>query len=1226
MKGKLLILLVAVLWMLSFAPVCVTQLEAAEGEHIHQVSASCETEGGKTFKSMSEVITSTTITTAITLDTGSYYLNSNVSVRMGVGRFVIPEGAEVDICLNGYEIYGVNYSSTAVRRIFDVAEGATLNICDCQPTRAAGTSGIAGGVIGGATGRNPSIGYAIYNQGTVNMYGGSIAKNSSTSSTARSYGISNFGTFNLYGGNIVSNIGYNLGGAVYVGADSNFNMYGGSISGNSMYDYFNGYGAGVYVVGGTFHMYGGTISNNQCTKSGDSGAGVYIKDYFLNASTISQASFIMEGGTISGNKAPSGSGAGVFVSEGAEFIMKDGKITGNISQSGAGVSVMTSAVTYLPISTFVMEGGTISNNIVSESGGAVEMGRGSIAKISGGTISRNKAVSYGGAIYGKGSSITLSDDCLIKENTASKYGGAITMLAYSTDIGSLNIKGGTIQDNYSDASGGGIFIQGSTLNISGGNLTGNEAAQYGGGIYLQGSSDFFMSGGKITGNTADMVGGVYLAAPKNMYFSGTCTIKDNFAKEQQSNLYIPINTAKFISVGKAADGTPSSLSADSVIGVTVPSSSLKVNAVLSNTNDADYASSFVSDATGYGVVNSRINKLYLTSTYSITWENVGEDNWPSEITVPKEYLYGIGLTELPQPVREGYRFDGWYSEEELENEISNISENTTGDLTLWAKWSDIKGPDLDIMFADGKNSTSWYDSAALEVHYQDNEEMMELSVKMDDGDYVKLTNISSGDIYEITEEGEHTYTFRAEDASGNVTETDPITVKLDNTAPEFGTISYPDKKGETDNWIVGQTALHIVVPVIEEGSGASKVDYVLTSEDGVVQKASVDVVTGENEKQAEIVIAAEWKGTIQISCTDARGNRSEEKQIGIEGRGVIVEKRAPAICVKAGNTLIQGEQEFSSSPILSVTVKDGNGKNISSGIKNITYQIGSEAEVSVSGMTPFLEEKDFSIDLTGRSGKVTIKITAVDFAGNQTIKTVTLNISLPEEPTTTTNPTTPAVTSLGIPVPTVTASTTAKIKISWKAVKGATGYQVYRYNTKTQKYKQIKKTKSTTFTDTKLTPGTSYAYRVRAYASDGTKSVIGKVSKVVKGITRPYTPVILSVKKRNTTTADIKIRTVKNVKGYRLYEYVSTSKRFKLVGKIEGNVYYKYSSKTKKFTRDKSSKVAVTKKTSAIQLTVRTANVDFKTYRRYRFKVRSYVSYGGKTVYSEYSKVKIVNR
>ena len=202
-----------------------------------------------------------------------------------------------------------------------------------------------------------------------------------------------------------------------------------------------------------------------------------------------------------------------------------------------------------------------------------------------------------------------------------------------------------------------------------------------------------------------------------------------------------------------------------------------------------------------------------------------------------------------------------------------------------------------------------------------------------------------------------------------------------------------------------------------------------------------------------------------------------------------------------------------------------------------------------------------------------------------------------------------------------------KIKLSWSKAKDAQGYIVYRYNAKTRKYAVIANTKKTAYTDKKRTPGTVYRYLVKAYGVSLNKKVIyGQVSNCASAVTKPQTPKITSVKKDGTTKAAIQLKTERNVKGYQLYEYMWQTKKFKLVGKIEGKKYYKYDSKKKKFTRDRKSKVVQNAKKKTISVKITTNNVNFKRYRRYRFKVRSYVKYNGKQIFSKFSKQKIVTR
>ena len=202
-----------------------------------------------------------------------------------------------------------------------------------------------------------------------------------------------------------------------------------------------------------------------------------------------------------------------------------------------------------------------------------------------------------------------------------------------------------------------------------------------------------------------------------------------------------------------------------------------------------------------------------------------------------------------------------------------------------------------------------------------------------------------------------------------------------------------------------------------------------------------------------------------------------------------------------------------------------------------------------------------------------------------------------------------------------------KIKLSWSQTKDAQGYIIYRYNAKTKKYAVIANTKKTAYTDKKRTPGTVYRYLVKAYGVSLNKKVIyGQVSNCAVAVTKPQTPKITSVKKAGTTKATIQLKTKRNVKGYQLYEYMWQTKKFKLVGKIEGKKYYKYDSKKKKFIRDRKSKVVQNTKKKTISVKITTNNVNFKRYRRYRFKVRSYVKYNGKQIFSKISKQKIVTR
>ena len=80
--------------------------------------------------------------------------------------------------------------------------------------------------------------------------------------------------------------------------------------------------------------------------------------------------------------------------------------------------------------------------------------------------------------------------------------------------------------------------------------------------------------------------------------------------------------------------------------------------------------------------------------------------------------------------------------------------------------------------------------------------------------------------------------------------------------------------------------------------------------------------------------------------------------------------------------------------------------------------------------------------------------------------------------------------------PVVTAgnnASTGKVTLKWKAVKGASKYEIYRATSKTGTYTKIYTTSGTSFTNTSTNPGYSYYYKVRAIDKNGNKSDYSKI-------------------------------------------------------------------------------------------------------------------------------------
>ena len=89
----------------------------------------------------------------------------------------------------------------------------------------------------------------------------------------------------------------------------------------------------------------------------------------------------------------------------------------------------------------------------------------------------------------------------------------------------------------------------------------------------------------------------------------------------------------------------------------------------------------------------------------------------------------------------------------------------------------------------------------------------------------------------------------------------------------------------------------------------------------------------------------------------------------------------------------------------------------------------------------------------------------------------------------------------------------SKIKVTWKKVKGADGYKVYRYSKNKKKYvlkKTIKSGKKHKYVNTGLKPNRSKTYKVVAYKKVDGKVYKSKKSKKARGKTKPRTLTVQS--------------------------------------------------------------------------------------------------------------------
>ena len=164
-----------------------------------------------------------------------------------------------------------------------------------------------------------------------------------------------------------------------------------------------------------------------------------------------------------------------------------------------------------------------------------------------------------------------------------------------------------------------------------------------------------------------------------------------------------------------------------------------------------------------------------------------------------------------------------------------------------------------------------------------------------------------------------------------------------------------------------------------------------------------------------------------------------------------------------------------------------------------------------------------------------------------------------------------------------------QVKLTWKAGKNAAGYEVYQKTGK--KFKKIATVKTTSYTVKKLTTGTKYTFKVRAYGTvDGEKTYSG-YTKTVSAKPVPAAPKKIAVKNSAKKTAKLSWKKVAGADGYEVYRANTEKGKFK--------------------------KIATGKSGKSISYT----NKKLSKNKTYYYKVRAYKNVNGKKVYGAYSQV-----
>jgi len=268
-----------------------------------------------------------------------------------------------------------------------------------------------------------------------------------------------------------------------------------------------GNGQGLEINKGSPSVVGCTISNNtanpvvdvfqsttsftDCVIENNTGRGMTLDG--TNA-TLLRCRFL--------NNVSSGSGGGVFCTNGDATVFTECEFKGNTGHSGAGAMVASSGTT----------------------------------KFLGCLFSTNIANSHGGGLQISGYGNPVLEDCTISCNTSLFGGGGGLYMGGSGSVTRCliadNISYGT---SYTD-SGGGVLISGD-LYFTDCIISGNQATDNGGGVSILGGAPGFTRCEIKSNDSGDMGGGIYTTTPGGVIDLENCMICDNTAANNGGGIY-----------------------------------------------------------------------------------------------------------------------------------------------------------------------------------------------------------------------------------------------------------------------------------------------------------------------------------------------------------------------------------------------------------------------------------------------------------------------------------------------------------------------------------------------------------------------------------------------------------------------------------------------------------------------------------------------------------------
>ena len=525
------------------------------------------------------------------------------------------------------------------------------------------------------------------------------------------------GTENVSGG-IITGGDAPYGGGVYIHDGGRLTMEGGNIVGCKVGGGDGSGGGGVCIKGGTFRMMRGSIIGCLVDIYFAYGGGVWLEG--------SSSEFIMEGGSIEHcvvNSPSHGYGGGVCATGaagdpagGARFTMTGGSITecsvsGRLSGNGGGVGI-TPELGGRPV--FTMSGSAFIGSNTAQtvhyfnllSGDNICI-KGGIMHANGGTVAASPAGSNNCSMYNYSSGLITGGS---SETTIFK--GYVVNCSYAT------ISGGKFMDT--------VLNDGYSCIISGG--------EFYGAVTNKGTINNGVFYGLVT-NIGTINGGAFATLPASggsTWYPVTFEWNDETAKAENRHVMenttvtppAPARSGYRLAYWYQTDENTAFDFDTPVTGkMTLKAKWARLYAIDVLTEGQGTAQASPTSAAAGDKVTLSVtpHEGYCLKEWAINPDtlSIGDDNTftmpegpvtvkavfegiPYSVTLQTDggtiasgkevtgYTYGTGavLPTADDITREGYRFDGWYTDSSFSGSpVTEITDTDTGNKTLYAKWT-----------------------------------------------------------------------------------------------------------------------------------------------------------------------------------------------------------------------------------------------------------------------------------------------------------------------------------------------------------------------------------------------------------------------------------------------------------------------------------------------------------------------------------------------------------